>query len=86
MAACLARLLPRRGSGRPVHIAARRHAGPDIGGAYGPYRQSERRDIYKQYVDQLVNEGQAYPCFCTDEELAAMKKEAEEAHLPPIYR
>eukprot|EP00891_Asterochloris_glomerata_P008916 jgi/Astpho2/8916/Aster-02603 len=60
--------------------------GPDIGGAYGPYRQSERRDIYKQYVDQLVNEGQAYPCFCTDEELAAMKKEAEEAHLPPIYR
>jgi glutamyl-tRNA synthetase len=37
-------------------------------------------------VDQLVAEGKAYPCFCTDEELEAMKKDAEEKKLPPIYR
>ena len=45
-------------------------AGPDIGGSKGPYRQSERNAIYKQYADQLVAEGVAYPCFCTDEELS----------------
>lgn len=60
--------------------------GPDVGGAYGPYRQSERREVYKQYVDQLVEAGKAYPCFCTDEELDAMKKDAEAKKLPPIYR
>lgn len=60
--------------------------GPDVGGPHGPYRQSERKEVYKQYVDQLVAAGQAYPCFCTDEELEAMKKEAEEKKLPPIYR
>ncbi len=52
-------------------------AGPDVGGPHGPYRQSERKELYKQYVDQLVAAGVAYPCFCTDEELEAMKKEAE---------
>jgi len=61
-------------------------AGPDVGGPNGPYRQSERADVYKQYVDQLVARGLAYPCFCTDEELEAMKKDAEEKKLPPIYR
>ena len=44
--------------------------GPDIGGSKGPYRQSERNEIYKKYADQLVAEGVAYPCFCTDEELS----------------
>lgn len=43
--------------------------GPDVGGPFGPYRQSERTDIYKSYVDKLVEAGVAYPCFCTDEEL-----------------
>ena len=43
--------------------------GPDCGGPYGPYRQSEREAIYKQLADQLVAEGHAYPCFCTDKEL-----------------
>ncbi len=57
-----------------------------MGGPHGPYRQSERREVYKSYVDQLVERGLAYPCFCTDEELEAMKKEAEEKKLPPIYR
>ena len=57
-----------------------------MGGPHGPYRQSERKEVYKQYVDQLVAAGKAYPCFCTDEELEAMKKDAEEKKLPPIYR
>jgi glutamyl-tRNA synthetase len=60
--------------------------GPDIGGPHGPYRQSERKDLYRSYVDKLVADGVAYPCFCTDEELEAMKKDAEEKKLPPIYR
>ncbi len=57
-----------------------------MGGDNGPYRQSERTPIYNKYVNDLVEKGQAYPCFCTDEELDAMKKEAEEKKLPPIYR
>lgn len=60
--------------------------GPDVGGPFGPYRQSERKEIYREYVDRLVHAGLAYPCFCTDEELEAMKREAEEKKLPPIYR
>lgn len=60
--------------------------GPDVGGPHGPYRQSERKEIYRSYVDRLVEAGLAYPCFCTDEEIDAMKREAEEKKLPPIYR
>lgn len=48
---------------------ARHPAGPDVGGDYGPYRQSERNDMYKQYANKLVADDVAYPCFCTDEEL-----------------
>ena len=43
--------------------------GPDGGGTSGPYRQSERMEIYGPYLDRLVREGRAYPCYCTDEEL-----------------
>ena len=50
--------------------------GPDKGGPHGPYRQSERTALYKEYVDKLVEAGQAYPCFCTDEEITQMKAEA----------
>ena len=57
-----------------------------MGGEHGPYRQSERREIYREQVDRLLSAGQAYPCFCTDEELAAMKADAERRNLPPIYR
>jgi glutamyl-tRNA synthetase len=43
--------------------------GPDVGGNYGPYRQSERLDIYKKYAQELIDKGLAYYCFCSDEEL-----------------
>ncbi|MEN8250475.1 MAG: glutamate--tRNA ligase [Bacteroidota bacterium] len=51
---------------------------PFIGGEYGPYRQSERLDIYQKYVDRLINEGKAYYAFDTPEELEAMRKELQE--------
>jgi glutamyl-tRNA synthetase len=60
--------------------------GPDVGGPAAPYRQSERAALYRTYVDRLVEEGRAYPCFCTDDEITAMKAEAEAKSLPPIYR
>ena len=47
-------------------------------GAYGPYRQRQRADIYHVYAKQLVLQGDAYPCFCTEEELTAMRAEQEE--------
>ena len=59
--------------------------GPDCGGPYGPYRQSERQAIYKQLAMQLVEDGHAYPCFCTDKELTMMKEEQEAKKLPPKY-
>lgn len=48
--------------------------GPDIGGPYGPYRQSERFDIYKKYAFDLVEQGKAYKCFCTAQELSEMRE------------
>ncbi len=51
--------------------------GVSFGGSHGPYRQSERRDIYKKYVDQLINEGKAYYAFDTPEELEAKRKEIQ---------
>lgn len=48
--------------------------GPDVGGAYGPYRQSERTDLYKKHADILLQNGSAYRCFCTADRLDAMRK------------
>ena len=48
--------------------------GPDIGGPYGPYRQSERSDIYRKYADELLAAGAAYPCFCTPERLQELRE------------
>ena len=45
--------------------------GPDVGGNYGPYTQSERFDIYPKYIQELLDKGFAYECFCTPEELDA---------------
>jgi glutamyl-tRNA synthetase len=50
---------------------------PFHGGKYGPYRQTERREIYQRYANLLVEKGNAYPCFCTPERLDQMRKEQE---------
>ena len=47
--------------------------GPDVGGPYGPYRQSERSEIYAEHAQRLVENGTAYPCFCTAERLAELR-------------
>jgi glutamyl-tRNA synthetase len=47
--------------------------GPDVGGPYGPYRQSERSEVYRKYAYELVEKGHAYKCFATAEELAEMR-------------
>ena len=56
--------------------------GPDKGGDFGPYSQTERLEIYRRAAHTLLAEGKAYPCFCTPEKLAADKKAAEERHDP----
>jgi len=53
--------------------------GPDVGGPCGPYRQSERTEIYREHVEQLVASGAAYPCFCTRERLDALRAEQKVA-------
>ena len=53
--------------------------GPDIGGEFGPYRQSARTEIYLEHVEQLVAKGAAYPCFCTRERLDALRVEQKAA-------
>ena len=50
--------------------------GPDVGGDFGPYVQSERKNMYLPYAEQLVKAGKAYYCFCTEEELSARREEA----------
>ncbi len=59
--------------------------GPDIGGAYGPYVQSERRNLYKEYAEKLVELGGAYYCFCDKERLDALRAQQEEAKVMPKY-
>jgi nondiscriminating glutamyl-tRNA synthetase len=59
--------------------------GPDRGGGFGPYRQSERKHIYREYAYNLQRAGLAYPCYCTDEELAARRTEAMSRKMPPRY-
>jgi len=59
--------------------------GPDIGGPYGPYVQSERKDIYKPYAEELIRKGHAYYCFCTKERLDALRAEAEANNRTFMY-
>ena len=59
--------------------------GPDIGGPFGPYIQSQRVELYQQYAQQLLDSGQAYKCFATPEELAEMRKEQRAKGLPLGY-
>ncbi len=57
----------------------------EVRGTYGPYYQMQRLDLYKKYSDQLLNEGKAYRCYCTPEELEAMRTRAMLAKRPPKY-
>ncbi len=59
--------------------------GPDVGGNYGPYIQSERKDIYKQYAEKLIECGAAYRCFCTKERLAEQRSKAEKSGKTYTY-
>jgi len=59
--------------------------GPDIGGKYAPYRQSERKEIYKFYLEKLLKEKRIYRCFCTKEELEAKKQEQISRGEAPRY-
>lgn len=57
----------------------------DVPGEYGPYRQSERNDIYKKYYTELLNKGLAYKCYCTEEELEAEREEQTARNETPQY-
>ncbi len=58
---------------------------PDTGGETGPYRQSERKEIYHQYIEQLLEAGHAYRCFCTPERLADLRALQKAAKRPSGY-
>jgi glutamyl-tRNA synthetase len=71
---------------KTMKIASLLHdEGPDIGGDYGPYVQSERKPLYLEYAKKLVELGGAYYCFCTKERLTALKEEYEAAGTVPKY-
>jgi len=59
--------------------------GPQKGGPYGPYRQSERLSLYRRYAEELVQKGKAYYCFCSPERLEKVRKEKQKQGLPPMY-
>lgn len=59
--------------------------GPDIGGKFGPYRQTERREIYQHHAKILVDNGSAYPCFCSPERLEQVRQEQMKRKENPRY-
>lgn len=59
--------------------------GPDIGGPNAPYRQSERKETYRHYAEQLVSQDKAYYCFCSPERLAEMRKGQQARKEPQLY-
>jgi len=59
--------------------------GPNLGGPFGPYFQTERLEIYQKYAQQLLDSGKAYLCFCTPDELAEKRKQAEARKEAPRY-
>src|SRR2546430_8313778 len=60
--------------------------GPEVGGPYGPYFQSQRNHLYVEAAQRLLEAGLAYPCYRTAEELAAERKAAEAAKKPYVHR
>ena len=59
--------------------------GPDVGGSLGPYRQSDRVEIYREHAERLLREHKAYLCFCTAEQLERERQHAQAEHRSPIY-
>jgi glutamyl-tRNA synthetase len=59
--------------------------GPDVGGAYGPYRQTDRREIYQAHTKTLVDNGHAYPCFCSPDRLEKARQEQMKRKENPRY-
>jgi glutamyl-tRNA synthetase len=59
--------------------------GPDVGGEYGPYRQSQRLDFYKVHAEKLLKNDKAYPCFCSQNELERERKKSLDAGQTPVY-
>ena len=59
--------------------------GPDVGGDYGPYRQSDRLPIYREHAERLLSQNKAYLCFCTEQELQHERERASAEHRQPIY-
>ncbi|HZZ64818.1 MAG TPA: glutamate--tRNA ligase [Candidatus Baltobacteraceae bacterium] len=59
--------------------------GPDVGGPNGPYRQSERSEIYRSHVQRLLDAGRAFKCFCTPQRLEEMREAQRAAKKPPRY-
>lgn len=59
--------------------------GPDVGGPYGPYRQSERKEIYLEYARQLIEKDKAYYCFCSADRLAHLREQQMQAKQPTMY-
>jgi glutamyl-tRNA synthetase len=59
--------------------------GPDVGGPNGPYRQTERMEIYREQAKHLVESGHAYPCFCSPERLEQMRQEQQKRKESPHY-
>jgi nondiscriminating glutamyl-tRNA synthetase len=59
--------------------------GPDVGGPFGPYRQSERSATYRGHAERLLEEGKAFLCYCTDDELEAKRHDALERGEHPHY-
>ncbi|MEH6948777.1 glutamate--tRNA ligase [Bacillus sp. JJ634] len=57
----------------------------DVGGEYGPYRQSERNDLYKKLYEELLDKGLAYKCYCTEEELEAEREAQQAKNETPKY-
>jgi glutamyl-tRNA synthetase len=59
--------------------------GPEVGGAYGPYLQSERLDIYAHWAQKFLDQGDAYYCYCSSEELQARRQAQRAANIAPGY-
>ena len=59
--------------------------GPDVGGEFGPYRQSERGEIYQQHIEKLLDEGHAFRCFCTPQRLQELRAEQMKQKTTPGY-